>query len=111
VVAGKFAGVIAGPEDQIIRLDDHDQFLIFFHGLFQIRCYNVMVEDDPRAHHPSSGDRTVHPTSFLRSRPLILDCHSGSRASFFGSDPAAPGGTKQMNIQSLLHSERPVVKL
>ena len=31
VVAGKAAGVVAGPENQVIHLRNHDQFLVFFH--------------------------------------------------------------------------------
>ena len=31
VVAGEFAGVVAGPENQVVSLGDHDQFLVFFH--------------------------------------------------------------------------------
>ena len=31
VVAGKLAGVVAGPENQVVSLGDHDQFLVFFH--------------------------------------------------------------------------------
>ena len=31
VVAGELAGVVAGPEDQVVSLGDHDQFLVFFH--------------------------------------------------------------------------------
>ena len=31
VVAGEAAGVVAGPENQVVSLGDHDQFLVFFH--------------------------------------------------------------------------------
>ena len=31
VIAGKLARVVAGPENQVIRLGDHNQFLIFCH--------------------------------------------------------------------------------
>ncbi len=31
VVAGEFAGMDAGLEDQVVSLGDHDQFLVFFH--------------------------------------------------------------------------------
>jgi hypothetical protein len=33
VVAGELARMVAGPEDQVIRLSDHDDFLLSFHGL------------------------------------------------------------------------------
>ena len=31
VVTGELAGVVAGPENQVVSLGDHDQFLVFFH--------------------------------------------------------------------------------
>ena len=31
VVAGELTRVVAGPEDQVVSLGDHDQFLVFFH--------------------------------------------------------------------------------
>ena len=31
MVTGEAAGVVAGPEDQVVSLGDHDQFLVFFH--------------------------------------------------------------------------------
>ena len=31
VVAGKLTRVVAGPENQIVRLGNHDQFLVFLH--------------------------------------------------------------------------------
>jgi hypothetical protein len=35
VVAGELARVVAGPENQVVSLGDHDQLLVFFHWLFQ----------------------------------------------------------------------------
>jgi hypothetical protein len=36
VVAKEFAGVVAGPENQVISLRDYGQFLGFFHCFFQV---------------------------------------------------------------------------
>ena len=35
VVAGEAAGVVAGPENQVVSLGDHDQFLVFFIDFFK----------------------------------------------------------------------------
>ncbi len=42
VVAGEFAGVVAGPENQIVSLGDDDQFLVFFHWRMREYGYNAM---------------------------------------------------------------------
>jgi len=42
MITGEAAGVVARPEDQVVSLGDHDQFLVFFHLLMQMRGYNVM---------------------------------------------------------------------
>ena len=31
MITGEAAGVVARPEDQVVSLGDHDQFLVFFH--------------------------------------------------------------------------------
>jgi hypothetical protein len=44
VVAREPTRVVARPEDQVVRLGDYDQFLVFFHGLFQTRWYNLLKQ-------------------------------------------------------------------
>jgi len=31
MITGEAADVVAGPENQVVSLGDHDQFLVFFH--------------------------------------------------------------------------------
>ena len=38
VVAGEAARVVAGPEDQVVGLRDHDHLLAVFHGLSRLLC-------------------------------------------------------------------------
>ena len=60
---------------------------------------------------PSFGDETVVSTSFLGPEPRIRDCHLGSRDLQFGSDPAAPGRTIQINMLTFEYRGAEAVKV
>ena len=97
-----------GPSSVV--LSEESQFLFSFHGLFQKRCYTFMAVSIFEAMPPSFGDETVVSASFLRPEPRIRDCHLGSRDFQFGSDPAAPGRTIQINILICVYRGTDAVK-
>ena len=116
VIAGEATRVIAGPEDQVVSLRDHYQFLLFFHGhaetmmlyFYEIsRAFRMPLrlaaerEPDLMARNPSAP----HGRS-------LADCQNGSRIAHFGSVPASPGKPVRRNyhvFMSLLKNRRSVV--